>query len=927
MVKPAWREDAPGDNLIDCAEEVRVLRTHITGLRSGRSAVVTVTGRPGTGRSALLRKTAELAKTAGVRSILLRCSHSDTDVPYGLVTQLAAALDSAGSPLPSGSGWPDATPDSELLPLLCREFLAVARNRPMVVAVDDVQWADPLSLRWLRAVARGLHTASLLLVCAGRGQRSDADIGGQWVPSSVLELKPLGADGVREVISTSYSGPVEDEFSAYAATATGGIAAVLKTALGRFALTGLPPAAAQIPAFSLRVSETMNQYLDDIMGDLPSGAVDLLRAMAVADGSLNSELVRTLAGSPGTPTSQLLRPLTSAGLVASSGTRPATPEITAKVLAGMSAKAHHDFRSRAAEIGHLAAIPDPQLGRLLLDAPVTGKAWAVDALDRAATRDRDEGQYARATSLLRRALLEPMDELRRRRLLIDLASSEVRESPEGSDRRLQQVLLSPETPGNGPLLVKAADLLVARGPTSDTRRVLTTVCTRAGVDPAALAPLTALGWLAHSGRTDEHEFAVASAPVLPPMPDLPTDPTQAAIVAWLLACRGRGRSRAKALARVALDRGVDKNRPLAPRIAASMALVYTDETAEAMAGLDGVIADALRQNARAAAGRGLLYRAIVAQRNGRLNEAAEDLASARAQLPLNCWSSSSLPAFLALDVMVSLESGSLERASRAAAVELPPDAENGIGWARLLCARGAVDMATGNPEAALRRFQECGRVLMSRQWMNPTLTPWRALAATANRECGNESAALRLVREEIELAREWGSQTALGIAHLGAGTVVGGVEGTGFLEEAERLLRKSPARLQYAAAAIELAAVKLETDELDKAVTLLRDAEGVASLHLAGSLLGRLRGLSEQIEVRRKRSDLRSPFPGRSLLSGHEEQLAELVAAGRSNNEIAASLSVSTRTVELRLTKIYRKLGVTGRVGLRSAFEQRPMES
>ncbi|HEV7974512.1 AAA family ATPase [Amycolatopsis sp.] len=908
---PGWHEDRPGDELVGRDGEVALLADRIAGLRAGRSAVATVTGRPGTGRSALLRKALLLAKNAGVRTVALRCSRADADVPYGLVSRLAATLD---FPRPAG-------------PAQCGEFLAVTRDRPTVVAVDDLQWADPLSQRWLRTVARRLHTTSLFLVCAVRGRQSEVDINGPWVSGSVLELGPLGTDEVREIIAAGYSGAVEDEFAACATTATGGIPAVLKAALGRFALTGLPPAAAQLPAFSLRANETVNHYLDDIMLDVPPGALDLLRAMAVADGSLDFELVRTLAGSPGTPTPELLGPLVSAGLVEPSGSRPAAPEVTGKVLAGMAAKTRHALYSRAAELGHLAAISDPPLGTLLLGAPAVGKSWAVDTLHRAATRHRVEGRASQAMALLRRALLEPVDEPRRRRLLMDLAAAEVRESPDGSDRRLRQILLSPETRGDGPVLVKAADLLVARGSTSDTRRVLTTVCTREGVDPAALETLTALGWLAHGGETDEREFPVASAPILPPLPDLPTDPTQAAIVAWQLACRGRGRSRAKTLARAALNRGVDQNRPLTPRIVAGMALGYTGETAEAMAGLDGVLADARRQNARAAAGQALLHRAILAQRDGQLAEAAEDLASARAQLPLNCWSPSALPAFLALDVLVNLERGSLDRAQRAAAVELPPDAENGIGWARLLCARGVVELTTGSPEAALHRFQEAGRVLVSRQWMNPALVPWRVLAATANRRCGNENAARRLVREEVELAREWGSPTALGVAHLGAGNALGGAEGTGYLEEAVWLLRNSPARLRYATAVIDLAAVRLDAGELDEATALLRGAEDVAQLHLADGLVRRLRELSERLAAKRSAPDLRTPFSRHSVLSGQEEHLAGLAAAGRSNTEIAASLSVSTRTVELRLAKIYRKLGVTGRTGLRSVYLRQPMEN
>ena len=53
-------------------------------------------------------------------------------------------------------------------------------------------------------------------------------------------------------------------------------------------------------------------------------------------------------------------------------------------------------------------------------------------------------------------------------------------------------------------------------------------------------------------------------------------------------------------------------------------------------------------------------------------------------------------------------------------------------------------------------------------------------------------------------------------------------------------------------------------------------------------------------------------------LSDQERELVQLVARGWRNKEIAASLFVSVRTVEVRLTAIYRKLGVQSRSQLTS---------
>jgi DNA-binding NarL/FixJ family response regulator len=56
--------------------------------------------------------------------------------------------------------------------------------------------------------------------------------------------------------------------------------------------------------------------------------------------------------------------------------------------------------------------------------------------------------------------------------------------------------------------------------------------------------------------------------------------------------------------------------------------------------------------------------------------------------------------------------------------------------------------------------------------------------------------------------------------------------------------------------------------------------------------------------------------PGGQELTPTERQVAELVAEGKSNKEVASSLFISVNTVEANLSRIYRKLDVRSRTEL-----------
>ncbi|MFF4647317.1 AAA family ATPase [Streptomyces sp. NPDC001389] len=934
--------------------EDRLLRGLLADLRRGRPAVVEVQGPPGIGRSALLDHAAALAEEAGVRVAAAAASPAETCLPHGIAAQLhsqllpgTAARDLPPGPARRGDG--RARPPADL----CAPFLAAARSRPLLLVVDDTQWADPPSLRLLRALARRLAGVPLMLLTsrnsAARPDPHDriepcplAD--GRSVARHALDLPPLPAAAVRRVLDAAWPDAVDAAFHQEAARCLDGNPALLRSVVARFTRHGWTPRTGHLDHLAESTAEAVRERTVRTLPLLPAELLGVLRAIAVAGPDCTPGLIDALAAGPGTPgAARALTLLSGTGLLADGPRHALRSGAAARaVLAGLDTGQREELHARAASWAHRAALPDRAVARMLLGAGRIGAPWAVAALRRRAAEHRAVGRHAQAARLLERALREPVPQALRVRLLTELATATLPTSPEAASRHLYRALgppagadrSAPAGPGTVRARLRAAELLVARGDVLTPAARIARAAADAEPGTAEHSALRALHWMAEHGRPDPEDGCA------PPLPDAwparPEQAAEAAVAAWRTAQRGLDITRARGLARAALAPEARTHVPPAVRTAAAYALVLSGDTGEARDALDGILVCARRRDARPVAGAALLVTCLAELWGGRDAAASEALDRCEEVMPGRLWHPLMAPGPLALRALLDLRRGDADAAARILATRLPPAAEEGLAWAYLLYARGRVRLAAGDRDGALADLLECGRRLLARQAVNPALLPWRS-AAARTRDPG-DPLAVRLLAEERRRAVLWGSPVALATA---LAPRPGGAAAPG----APARARGSAAGWQYRQALVAIVTAPFSGH---LTVDSLLDDDGAAPGPVPdpgapdrgpdgagppapdpdrGVRPDRPRPAPAHGGPRGPRHGA-APAPGGAavLLTDAESRVAALAAGGLPNRAIAGELAVTPRTVEQHLTKAYRKLGIRGRPQLAAALERTATE-
>jgi DNA-binding NarL/FixJ family response regulator len=276
----------------------------------------------------------------------------------------------------------------------------------------------------------------------------------------------------------------------------------------------------------------------------------------------------------------------------------------------------------------------------------------------------------------------------------------------------------------------------------------------------------------------------------------------------------------------------------------------------------------------------------------------------------------SWPLIVAFLVDALLERGELEEAARVAAdAGFPEELPMNLLAMFFALVRGRLRVELGDLERGLADLRQVGESTRLIPSDNPVLRPWRRWAVDGLRRLGRGDEAHALAIEDLALARRWGAAHGIGVAQRVLGLVS---DDEASLREAVTTLAASGAQAEHARALVDLGAALRRANHRSDARAVLR--EGVDLAHAVGAAGIAERGNDEIAATgARPRKELRT---GPDALTASERRVAQMAAEGLTNREIAQTLFVTVKTVEVHLSSVYRKLSIESRtqlhLGLRS---------
>jgi DNA-binding CsgD family transcriptional regulator len=193
-------------------------------------------------------------------------------------------------------------------------------------------------------------------------------------------------------------------------------------------------------------------------------------------------------------------------------------------------------------------------------------------------------------------------------------------------------------------------------------------------------------------------------------------------------------------------------------------------------------------------------------------------------------------------------------------------------------------------------------------------TPAPLIAAQGERE-----RALAMVDDTLTHARAWGLPRPIATALAAKGVVAVGDAGLELLREACPLFARAGAPLEQARAQIELGAALRRANRRAEAREPLRAGLDGAQRCGAIALASRARDELRANGARPRRLML----SGADALTPSELRVAGMAADGLRNREIAQALFVTVKTVDMHLSRVFRKLDIHRRADVAAALTTR----
>jgi DNA-binding SARP family transcriptional activator/tetratricopeptide (TPR) repeat protein len=901
-------ERAPS-GLVERDRELAALTAALDRATAGGGGVVVIEGPAGVGKTRLLSELRATAEARGARVLAARSGELERDFAFGVVRQLfeaevaRAPLTGAAAPAAAVFGGGSEDGDISFAALHGLFWLAteLAADTPTVLAVDDLQWSDPASLRWFAYLARRLEGVPLLIAATLRTGEpaADAVLVDELLrdpAATSLRPGPLSVDAVHALVARTLGAEPDAAFARACHEATAGNPLLLGRLLTALREDGVRPEAAAVGVVAEVGARAVSRSVRSRLARLPAGAGDVARAIAILGEGARLPAVAAFAGLGEAAATDAVAALVRADILrADAQLGFVHPLVRAAVYEELSPvereRRHYEAASTLTEL----RAPVDEVALHLLKVPPRGDAWVADTLREAGRVALGRGGVDSALAHLRRALAEPPPADERPRLLLELGRIEREVDAPVAAVHLREAYASLTDARER--AAAAESLLWALcfvGPPEEAIPVMEQ--TLADLPPELVEErlaTEALGlfigyWYGYEHRPDRW----AELRRDPPAGGGHGARMMQGMIAWQWAVSDGPADRCAQLARTALGRGtLLAHDPGLSGVAAACVLAMADAD-DALEPWDDLRRDAERRGSAMVTTPLALWRGWALSRRGELEEA--EAALREGLISQVVWGlGPEVRAYtLGLASEPLLERGHHDdlRAMIADAVEPPPGSDL---HTFLHTARAQLALAEGAPAEAVAQTDGLGGSPIE----NPAWSPWRSVRALALEAVGRHDDAIALAREDLDYAGRWGAPGALGRALRVLGTLEGAA-GTARLEAAVAALEGSHSRLELARA---LAALGEHAGD----DALLRRALAIAETCGARVLAARLRALGVDVEP---------------ALTALQRRVALLAADGMDAPAIAQSLFLTPKAAADHLEAALRTLGAGGREELREAL-------